>query len=86
MKKQIIALTLLLTLGAHAEEKGFKSLFNGKNLTGWKNAKYEVKDGVLICRGRRSGEASLDPIHNIAEVGGKGAFCFAPEFSLLFPC
>ena len=52
MKKQIIALTLLLALGAHAEEKGFKSLFNGKDLTGWKKAKYEVKDGVIICRGR----------------------------------
>ena len=35
MKKQIIALTLLLALGAHAEEKGFKPIFNGKDLTGW---------------------------------------------------
>lgn len=52
MKKQIIAFTLLLALGAQADEKGFKSIFNGKDLTGWKNAKYEVKDGVLICRGR----------------------------------
>ena len=27
------------------------SLFNGKDLTGWKNAKYIVEDGVLICKG-----------------------------------
>ena len=28
------------------------SLFNGKNLTGWTGANYEVKDGVLICSGK----------------------------------
>ena len=51
MKKQIIALTLLLALGAQADEKGFKSIFNGKDLTGWKNAKYSVEDGVLVSKG-----------------------------------
>ena len=51
MKKQIIALTLLLALGAQADEKGFKSIFNGKDLTGWKNAKYLVEDGVLVSKG-----------------------------------
>jgi len=28
------------------------ALFNGKDLTGWTGADYEVKDGVLICRGK----------------------------------
>ena len=51
MKKQIIALTLLLALDAQADEKGFKSIFNGKDLTGWKNAKYLVEDGVLVSKG-----------------------------------
>ena len=51
MTKQLIALTLLLALGAQADEKGFKSIFNGKDLTGWKNAKYSVEDGVLVSKG-----------------------------------
>jgi len=28
------------------------SLFNGKDLTGWTGADYEVKDGILICSGK----------------------------------
>ena len=32
-------------------ENAALSLFNGKDLTGWMGAKYEVKDGVLTCRG-----------------------------------
>jgi len=27
-------------------------LFNGKDLTGWTGADYEVKDGILICSGK----------------------------------
>jgi hypothetical protein len=27
------------------------SLFNGKDLTGWKKAEYVVEDGVLVCKG-----------------------------------
>ncbi len=39
-----------------AEKNGFVSLFNGKDLTGWKSlstskARWEVKDGVLIGKG-----------------------------------
>ncbi|NCO40005.1 MAG: DUF1080 domain-containing protein [Armatimonadetes bacterium CG_4_10_14_3_um_filter_66_18] len=30
-------------------EKGFVSLFNGKDLTGWRGGKYEVEDGMLVC-------------------------------------
>ena len=39
------------------EEAGFKSLFNGKNLTGWKKvggtANYEVKNGAIRGFGNR---------------------------------
>ena len=28
------------------------TLFNGKDLAGWTGADYEVKDGVMICRGK----------------------------------
>jgi Domain of Unknown Function (DUF1080). len=41
-----------------AEERGFTSLFNGKNLEGWKASEnvdsWSVKDGMLVCAGPRS--------------------------------
>lgn len=43
------ALLAAASLGQCAEPV---SLFNGENLTGWTGADYEVKDGVLICRGK----------------------------------
>ncbi len=53
MKKLLIILVCITSL-AHAQkpEKGWRSLFNGKDLKGWKQingtAKYEVKDGMII--------------------------------------
>jgi hypothetical protein len=46
---------LLLGIG-HAEEAGFVSLFNGKDLTGWVDVNtsaetWVVKDGLLVCKG-----------------------------------
>ena len=40
-----------------AQEAAFESLFNGKDLTGWKGAtdSYEVRDGVLACKKGKSG-------------------------------
>ena len=51
--------TLSLALTAGAEEKkddGFKPLFNGKDLTGWKThpddkARWSVKDGAIVGEG-----------------------------------
>ena len=39
-------------------EKGFKPLFNGKDLTGWTKAKenetsFEVKEGSIVANGKR---------------------------------
>ena len=34
-----------------AQGKEAVSLFNGKDLTGWKNAKYLVEDGAIVCKG-----------------------------------
>jgi Domain of Unknown Function (DUF1080) len=54
MKKILVfALIQLLILNLHAQKGGnWKNLFNGKNLKGWKQlngqAKYEVKDGMII--------------------------------------
>ncbi len=50
--------TLLLTFLvasaslANAQDSKPVPLFNGKDLSGWKGAQYEVKDGVLISKGK----------------------------------
>ena len=57
MKKQLIALTLLLSLSAVAEEKGFKPLFNGNDFTGWAGPidNYQVTDGTIQCKPGKGG-------------------------------
>ena len=47
-----ITLSLLLISPALAASKASVALFNGKDLTGWTGADYEVKEGILICRGK----------------------------------
>jgi hypothetical protein len=46
----IILVLLILCPLASGEEPSV--LFNGKDLTGWTGADYEVKEGTLICRGK----------------------------------
>jgi hypothetical protein len=43
---------LLLSLSSLAPAGEPVALFNGKDLTGWTGADYEVKEGVLICHGK----------------------------------
>jgi hypothetical protein len=50
MKPLLIAMTLAWAASASAQQA--VSLFNGRDLSGWTGAAYEVKDGVLICRGK----------------------------------
>lgn len=52
--RTITALTVLLVLipGSLALGDEPSVLFNGKDLTGWTGADYEVKEGILICRGK----------------------------------
>ncbi len=58
-----ILITSLLTAGAMAHTPGlpqWKSLFNGKDLTGWVNVNtakdtWSVRDGMLICSGHPIG-------------------------------
>jgi len=51
-------LILLALAPAVAAEEGFTSLFNGKDLTGWKAseqpATFSVKDGTIVAHGPRS--------------------------------
>ena len=53
MKTTLTILTaVLLALSSVSVAEDQVALFNGKDLTGWTGADYEVKDGVLICRGK----------------------------------
>ena len=47
-----LATTLLLATASFGQCAEPVTLFNGKDLTGWTGADYEVKDGVLICSGK----------------------------------
>lgn len=51
LKYSLVACAILLCVGAHAQ-KGWKNLFNGKDLTGWKQrdgkAKFEVKNKEIV--------------------------------------
>ena len=47
-----LALSLILSAARAADEEGFVSLFNGKDLTGWKGDKtyWSVQDGALTAK------------------------------------
>lgn len=50
-------------------EKGFKSLFNGKDMTGWTLAKenegtFTVKDGAMVANGKRCHAYYTGPVNN----------------------
>src|SRR5204863_7631062 len=44
-------------LASHDEDPGFKSIFNGKDLTGWQGAvdNYEVREGAIVCKQGKGG-------------------------------
>ena len=44
-------ISLFLVSVCFSQGKETVSLFNGKDLTGWKKANYLVEDGVLVCKG-----------------------------------
>jgi hypothetical protein len=65
MRLTLLSLIALVALPAPAAEKGFQSLFNGKNLDGWvlvggKGPGYVVKDGVLVCPADGGGNLLTD--------------------------
>jgi hypothetical protein len=50
--KKLGILILLIAMGCNTESKKEKSLFNGKDLTGWEvygTEKWYVEDGLLVC-------------------------------------
>jgi hypothetical protein len=67
--KTLLALLLTLTIAGAADEPGFKQLFNGKDLTGWRvrnpnaNNAWKVTEGVLK-NDLKSGEHGVDLVTN----------------------
>jgi 3-keto-disaccharide hydrolase len=90
-------LVLLLTSNMlHADEDGFRALFNGKDLSGWKRintdqSTWSVQDGMLICTGNPTGELRTDRMYQnfILEVewrhmkpkGNAGIFVWADDIT-----
>lgn len=55
----LLSLAAIVLCAADKPEKGFTSIFNGKDLTGWTKAKenedaWQVKDGAIVANGKRS--------------------------------
>lgn len=56
-----LSLVLFLSFSSRAQEEGFVSLFNGKNLDGWVGNKesYQVKDGMIVIEPKGGGGGNL---------------------------
>ncbi len=54
MKTLLTLVSILFAASLHADEKGFVSIFNGRNLNGWdgKPGMWEVRDGEIWCTGK----------------------------------
>ena len=78
----ILVSTLLLT-AARADEPGFKPIFNGKDLTGWRRGKMElagrtasddgrfaVKDGILVITGSKDTPPRMTEIDTVESYDG----------------
>ena len=90
---------ILLAVPARAAENGFKPLFNGKNLEGWKvfprgTGGWKVEDGVLVSGGDKASHLFTDrgdftDFHVRAEVmineGGNSGLYFRTQFGPGFP-
>jgi hypothetical protein len=57
----LFAFSLCVTAMAQKAEKGFTSLFNGKNLDGWVGNKesYQAKDGMIVIEPKGGGGGNL---------------------------
>ena len=81
MRNAILILTSLsagMLMAGDKPEKGFKSIFNGKDLTGWTKAKenddaFQVKDGAIVANGKRchlyyTGKPGKAPVYKDFEL------------------
>ena len=92
----IIVLCLSLSLAAAAAEEGFRPLFNGKDLSGWvpvntAPSTWTVKDGLILCSGRPTGELRTDRMYqnfvlelewrHMRPKGNAGVFVWADDIT-----
>ena len=93
----VLGLTLAVAAaGAEKAEEGFRPLFNGKDLSGWvpvntAPSTWTVKDGMIICSGRPTGELRTDRMYQnfILELewrhmrpkGNAGVFVWADDIT-----
>jgi len=81
---------------AEPAEKGFRPLFNGKDLSGWvpvntAPSTWSVKDGMIVCSGKPTGELRTDRMYQnfILELqwrhmragGNSGVFVWADDIT-----
>ncbi len=66
--KKFLLLTMVAAAVLPAAEHGYTSLFNGKDLTGWKPNEHvetwSVKDGAIVAHGKRSHCFYVGDFHN----------------------
>src|SRR3954451_10718803 len=78
-----LLVSAFLVHAARADEPGFKALFNGKDLTGWRQGKTElagktasddgrfaVKDGVLVINGSKDTPRKMTEIDTVKSYDG----------------
>jgi 3-keto-disaccharide hydrolase len=68
LQSVLLIVTAALVAGAEESHGEWRSLFNGKDLSGWKivgNAAWRVEDGVIV--GTQDGDASRSGLLNTAE-------------------
>src|SRR3954451_23328958 len=78
-----LLVTTFLLAAARADEPGFKPIFNGKDLTGWRlgntelagqsasdDGRFAVKDGVLVINGSKDTPRKMTEIDTVESYDG----------------
>ncbi|SIO65259.1 protein of unknown function [Singulisphaera sp. GP187] len=78
-----LLVSAVLLPAAHAEEPGFKPIFNGKDLTGWRlgktdlagktasdDGRFAVEDGVLVIAGSKDRPPKMTEIDTVESFDG----------------
>ncbi|MDR3623191.1 MAG: DUF1080 domain-containing protein [Paludisphaera borealis] len=78
-----LLISTLLLPAAHADEPGFKPLFNGKDLSGWRlgktdladktaseDGRFAVKDGILVITGSKDAPPKMTEIDTLESYDG----------------
>jgi hypothetical protein len=78
-----LLVTTFLLAAARADEPGFKPIFNGKDLTGWRlgntelagktasdDGRFAVKDGVLVITGSKDTPPKMTEIDTVESYDG----------------